>query len=124
MPSQSQVLKGKARKRALPSSSSSKLQVEAQLTSTIPGDTIQQTQASQPSKVKNSCTSTTTPNTFELSCTISIGTEDIDVGLLKNVHSFFEKVCISGFCSIERRGALQRLHFQAISKSLLLQLLL
>ena len=112
MPSQSQVLKGKARKRALPSSS--ELQVEAQLISTVHGDTTQQPQPSQPSKVKKPPTSTTAPNTFELSCTISIETEDINVGLVKNVQSFLEKECISGLCSIERGGALQRLHFQAI----------
>ena len=92
MPFQSQALKARAQKRAIPSSS--ELKVEAQLTSTrIPGDTTQQTQALQSfKKVKKSHTSTTPPNTFELSCTIFVGTKDIDVGLFKNVQSFIKKV--------------------------------
>ena len=70
------------------------------------------TQSTQIPKVKKS--PTTAPKEFDISCTVSIGTSDIDTSLLQNMQHFIEKECVSGLCSIERGGALQRLHFQAV----------
>ena len=38
--------------------------------------------------------------------------------MLQNTQHFIEKECILGLCSIERGGALQRLHFQAVFRIL------
>lgn len=62
--------------------------------------------------MKKSCI--VAPKSLLLSCTISVGSDDIDIALLQNVQSFIEKECVSGPCSIERGGALQRLHFQGV----------
>ena len=42
---------------------------------------------------------------FDLSCTIFVGTYDIDIAFLQNVESFTEKECVLALCSIEKRGA-------------------
>ena len=74
------------------------------------------TQSTQIPKVKKS--PTTVSKQFDISCTVSEGTFDIDTSLLQNMQHFIEKECVSRLCSIERGGTLQRLHFQAIFKIL------
>ena len=74
------------------------------------GDSTQPVQVQQPLKKPR----IVPPKSFDLSCIISVGAVDIDIALLQSVQSFIEKECISGLCSIERGGALQRLHFQAV----------
>ena len=51
---------------------------------------------------------------FDFNCTISIGTNNIDIAFFQNVQSFIKKECVSRFCSIERGDALQKLYFEAV----------
>ena len=47
---------------------------------------------------------------LDVSVTISIGSDDFEVQLLQKAKEFINKECISGLYSIERGGALSRLH--------------
>lgn len=51
---------------------------------------------------------------FELSITVGVGGEDIDMALMSNIKRFLKECCISGLCSLERGGALFHLHFQMV----------
>ena len=53
---------------------------------------------------------------LDVSVTISIGSDDIEVHLLQKVEEFINKECISGLCSIEQGGALSRLHLQMVCR--------
>jgi hypothetical protein len=53
---------------------------------------------------------------LEVSCTIAVGSVDIDMHLLQTVELFMERECISGLCALERGGVMARLHFQAVFK--------
>ena len=53
---------------------------------------------------------------LDVSVTISVGSDDIEVHLLQKVEEFINKECISGLCSIERGGALSRLHLQMVCR--------
>ena len=59
---------------------------------------------------KTSRKTPTPPKQLDLSVTISMGSSDIDLESLKKMDEFIENECISGLCSIERGGALLRLH--------------
>jgi len=47
---------------------------------------------------------------LNVSVTIFVGSIDISIELLEKINEFIEKKCISRLCSIERSGALLRLH--------------
>ncbi|KAI5056294.1 hypothetical protein GOP47_0028112 [Adiantum capillus-veneris] len=51
---------------------------------------------------------------MEISVTISVGGDDIDVSLLSAMQSFLENETIAGLCAIERGGDFLHLHFQMI----------
>jgi len=51
---------------------------------------------------------------LDFSITISIGSCKIYLEYLKKIEEIIEKECILGLCSIERGGALSRLHLQMV----------
>ncbi len=51
---------------------------------------------------------------MDLSVTIVVGNSDIPLEYLKKMEEFLETECISGLYSIERGGALSRLHLQMV----------
>jgi hypothetical protein len=53
---------------------------------------------------------------MDVSVTIAVGSTDIPIDLLLKMEEFIEKECISGLCSIERGGALLRLHLQMVCR--------
>jgi hypothetical protein len=53
---------------------------------------------------------------LEVSCTIAIGSVDIDVRLLQMVELFMERECVFGLCALERGGVMACLHFQTVFK--------
>ena len=53
---------------------------------------------------------------MDVSVTISIGSDDIEVQLLQKAQEFINKECISKLCSIEQGGALSRLHLQMVCR--------
>ncbi|MCO5572801.1 hypothetical protein L7F22_026560 [Adiantum nelumboides] len=51
---------------------------------------------------------------FELSITVSMGGEDIDLDLFPKVKTFLEEECVARLCSVERGGIVFHLHFQMV----------
>ena len=53
---------------------------------------------------------------LDVSVTISVESDDIEVQLLQKAEEFINKECIFGLCSIERGGAMSRLHLQMVCR--------
>ena len=90
MPSQSQVMKSMARKRSLEQSTSTGvMETPTQPVGVMENPTQLSKKATQPTqipKVKKS--PTTACKEFDISCTVSIETSDIDTSLLQNMQHF------------------------------------